>query len=396
MNKRGQVPPQTFTSTLIAIIGAAIVVYILMLPPADRAAFLGQNETSLNNGNYKDNITILLEEEPGTLEFLENDEIEIDFPSFNLYTRTDAIVIAPFDSVYIKKSLFNKETVNLTFKVDDLKFTDNILLSFFARKFDGRLTIKLNDNILFNRELQTSSPTPIQIPKELLKKDLNVLVFEISGPGLEFWKSNEALLEDLKITADLTDVSGQENKQIFILTEKEKRLLETATLTIVPDCVQTEVAPLEIYLNKKLIFSSVPDCGIKMPIPQITTDKLKDGENIITFRSDKGNYLIYGVKMVLDLEEPIYPTYYFKLEPNQYKNADKGIADMNLTLVFPNKIDYKKGIILVNEDIIEIETKDNVYTRDISSSVREGNNAVEIRPKSESLDILELEVLYAE
>ena len=78
MRKRGQVtPPVTFTSTLIAIIGAAIIVYILMLPPTDRAAFLGQNETNLNDPNYKDNITILLEEEPGTLEFIENDEIEI-------------------------------------------------------------------------------------------------------------------------------------------------------------------------------------------------------------------------------------------------------------------------------------------------------------------------------
>jgi hypothetical protein len=394
MHKRGQSSP-TNVATLIAIIGAAIIVYILMLPPQDRADLLGQNDSTLNGGR-KTNISILLEQEPGTLEYLQNDIVEIEFPSFNLYTRTDAVTLAEFDSVFLKKSLFDKQFVNKTFEVDDLRFTDNILLSFFAKKFDGRLTIRLNGNILLDRMLDTSSPGPVQLPKEMLKKDINVIEFEISGPGLEFWKSNEYLLEDIKITADVTDTSGQENKQVFLLTEKEKRLLEYAELVIIPDCQQTEVAPLEIYINKKLIYSSVPDCGVRMPIPQITEDKLKEGDNYITFRSDKGSYLIYGVKLKLKLEEPIYPTYFFQVSNNEYLNAKNKKADLNLSIVFPNKIDYKKGVVLVNEIILEIETKDNYYVRDIRPYIREGNNAVEIRPKTNELDVVELKVIYAE
>ena len=109
MKKRGQ-SNHSQADQLIALIGAGIIIYILMLPPSDRADLLGQNGTSTFGDAHRDNISILLDLEPITLEYLKNDKLDIEFPSFNLYTRTDAITIDEHDSIYLKRSKRNRET----------------------------------------------------------------------------------------------------------------------------------------------------------------------------------------------------------------------------------------------------------------------------------------------
>ena len=79
-----------------------------------------------------------------------------------------------------------------------------MVLSFSTPKHEGRLTITLNGVIIHENEVNTASPSPITLPKDLLKQNNN-LVFSVSGPGIEFWKSNEFIIDDMKITADVTD-----------------------------------------------------------------------------------------------------------------------------------------------------------------------------------------------
>jgi len=398
MKKKGQLTttnPQSMIALLIFVIGLILIIYILFLPPDDRADLLEQERTGDEEDDVKDEITILLTKEPGRLSNIAEDVIIQDLPSFNLFTRTDATNLLDFDSIYIKKSLFEEQDRKVSFEVKDFENTDNFVLSFTASKHEGIMTIVLNDNILMSREIDTASPSPIRLPSDYLQES-NEMVFSVSGPGIEFWKSNEYILENLMITADVTDRTSQKNIQRIFVTEQEKENLESFELRFVADCKSMDSGPIEIYLNKRLIYSSVPDCGMKTEVPIVDEIWVREGENDLMFITEKGNYLLYAIETKLNLEEPLFPTYFFSIQESDFKDIESGKADLNVTLLFPNSVDRKKGVILINDYFMEIETFESYYNRGINSFVREGNNAVEIRPKSDKLDILELKVVMAE
>jgi hypothetical protein len=392
---KAQYNPQSYISLLIFLTGVLLVIYILMLPPGDRSELLEQNRTEDDDDDTRDDITILMTREPGRLTNIADDEIVHDLPSFNLFSRTDASILLDFDSIYISKSLFEEQQRNISFNINEFENTDNYVLSFTSPKHEGILTILLNDKIIHSNELSTASPSPITLPGDWLDRSNN-LVFKVSGPGIEFWKSNEYILQDLKITADITDTSSLENKQIIVVNEEEKAYLESFELRFLVDCKASDVSPLQVYLNKRLIYSSVPDCGYPVQVPTVDETRIRQGENDLLFRADKGSYLVYSAEVTLNLERPLFPTYYFILDEEQYKDLKNDKADINVTLLFPNDVDRKKGTVHVNGFFFEINTFDKSFNRKVNQYVREGNNAVEIRPETEKLDVTELQVLFAE
>lgn len=387
--------PQSMTALLIFIIGLVLVMYIMFLPPEDRADLLEQNRTYGDDDEIKEYITILMTKEPGRLTNLAEDEVVKDLPSFNLFTRTDATSLISFDSVYIKKSLFEEQQRNISFNIDDFENTDNYILSFTAPTHRGILTMVLNGNILMSKELTTSSPGPTKLPKDYLQNKNN-LVLKVSGPGVEFWKSNEFIIENLQITADFTDKSSQENIQSFYVSEQEKDNLESFELRFVADCKASVSGPIEIYLNKRLVYNSVPDCGTKILVPEVDGSRINQGENDLLFRTEKGNYLLYGLETTFKLREPIFPTYYFQLDEDTFNDIESDDADINVTILFPNSVDRKKGVILINDYMTEVDTYDAFFSRNIDPFVRKNNNAIEIRPKTDKLDITELKIVLAE
>ncbi|MFH0875247.1 MAG: hypothetical protein V1859_04880 [archaeon] len=397
IGKRGQAPgPASQAALLILVIGFAIIMYILMLPPEDRADLLGENKSYVSDGIHKENITVLVVKEPGTLDYLAKDTVDIDIPSFNLMTKTSAEVLVYFDSIYIRKSLFNYAYRNISFQLKDNENIDNFVLSFAAKKFKGILTIKLNGNIILSKELSNANPEPLQLPVDYLKKE-NLFEFEVSGPGTNFWESNEYILENVKITADITDLTGQENREEFLVSGQEKSLLLNGVLTFVIDCTENNVMPIHVYLNNKEVFSGIPDCGSKMILPKISGDRILEGTNTLRFKADKGVYLLYNVRIQLKLEKPIYPTYYFSIEEgDMFTNTQNKKGDLNITLTFSEGEEYKKGEIWLNGFITEIDTKEKVYTKKLNQYARKGNNAIEIRPKKDKLEVVELKVIYAE
>ncbi len=390
---KGQTQPQGYISLLIFIIGVLIIVYILMLPPPDRAELLEQNRTNAEDG-IKDDITVLMTREPGTLTNIADDEVVNDLPAFNLFTRTDATIIEEYDSFYIMKSLFEEKNKEIAFQIDDFENTEDVVLSYTAPVNEGRLTIALNGETIMSKELDTQSPPPLKLPADLLQ-DSNRLVFSTSGPGILFWEVNEFNIENLKITGEVTDVSGRENKQILYITQQELDNLEMFELSFAVDCKATAVAPIQIYLNKRQIYYSIPDCGSLVKVPGVSPQRLRSGENDLLFRTEKGNYQLYRIEANLKLKEPVFPTYYFTLSKDQHNKVKKGDADVNVTLLFSNDEDRKKGFLRVNGARYDINTYDMGFNRKANEFIRIGNNAVEIEPDTE-LDILELRVMFAE
>lgn len=379
---------------LVAIITALIVIYILFLPPAEREALLEGNHTGSGGGEsvISGNLT-LLTENPGRIDYLAQKSIEHTIPSLNLYTKTQAIELESMQSVYVKNAWFDKTTFNISFPIEDFENTDNIQLVFNVKKASGRLMLKLNGYDIYNNEITSSNIEPITLQKSLLQKQ-NTIDVSVSGVGWKFWRTNEYLLENIKMTGSYTDRSNQEAKAVFQVSEAEKNNLDRVYLKFFPECDIKKVEKLEVYLNNNQLFSSVPDCGMQRSL-EISPHYLLSDENTLIFRTAEGQYLIDNIVVKSDLKEQIYPTYYFELNNTLMKDILDSKINSILSLLFVDDVEKKQAELTINTHKVGIDTSDREYSLNINSYVREGNNVIQIKPKK-TLDVVELKLVLEE
>ena len=280
------------------------------------------------------------------------------------------------------------------FAVDDIENTENVILSFTAKKHDGTLTIKLNGEVIFESEISANAP-PVKLKKSQLEKE-NTLEFEVSSVGLKFWKTNEYNLEDIRILGDITDKSKQESKNIFTLTQEDLSNIESAELRFVPYCKSEEkVGVLDVFVNNRDIFSAVPICSDPYT-NQIPVSLLNEGENRVIFRTNKGSYSVEQIKMQFVEKETKPKVYFFEVNASQIKNIKNGKKDAILTIQFVNDNDNKRADLNINDRLRGIDTKDKSYTKTLNSGnnpdlIKEGNNFIDIIPRSR-LEIVEIRI----
>ncbi len=263
------------------------------------------------------------------------------------------------------------------------------MLSFTAKQHKGILTIKLNNVNIFESEITTSNPKPITLKKDYLEGN-NILEFSVSGTGIRFWSTNVYSLDDIKIVGDVADISKQESKNIFFISENEKLNLERAKLRFLPQCKPEDAGKLDVLINYQEVFSGIPDCG-GINVYSFSTNVLHKGDNNIVFKTDKGSYLIEQIKVQTSLRELTYPTYYFEVNETAFERIKSGSYDAKLALEF---VDDKKDKIMnlnINNRMIYVDTDEAKYHKNIGDYVREGNNFIKIEPLS-MLDIVELKV----
>jgi len=250
---------------LVAIISALIVIYILFLPSEDRLELIGENDTDDDGEDGGDFEKILLEDKQLILEVIEEDEIDHELPSVNLYTSTSADVLREESSIYVKNGIFDKLEKEIDFRVETPENTKNLLMSFFVKRNKGRLLITINNKEILNKNIDEVNVEPVKIPKEYIAEN-NVLKIAVSGVGAKFWSTNEYLIENFKITGDITDTSTKESTLSFVVPRSESQNIEKAEIRFVPECQEANVGMLEILINSHLIFSSIPDCGVPRPL----------------------------------------------------------------------------------------------------------------------------------
>jgi len=354
---------------------------------------LGENETiedeNGENVSVEAEENILMLKYPGRIDYQKEKEYEHDIAAFSLYKTTNAEELETINPFIIRHGLFDEVKKEIPFKISDLKNTKNVLLSFKVKKHKGILVIKLNDVNIFESEITTSNPKPIKLKEGYLKED-NILEFSVSGTGAKFWSTNTYSLDDVRIVGDVADISRQESKNIFFVSENEKLNLEGARLRFWPDCNPDDVGKLEIMVNYQEIFSSIPDCKT-INMYTFPPAFLRKGDNNIVFKTDKGSYRIEQIKITTDLRELSYPTYYFEINESIYDKIKGDEYDAKLTLEF---IDDKKDKVMdlnINNRMIYVDTDEEKYYKNIDSYVKEGNNFIKIEPLS-MLDIVELKV----
>ncbi|TKJ17428.1 hypothetical protein CEE44_02735 [Candidatus Woesearchaeota archaeon B3_Woes] len=376
---------------LVAIIAGLIILYILFLEPAERADLLG--EEGDNNGNVDsedEEVSVLLDEEPGRLDYLKGDEFEIDIPSFKLYKTTNAKELEVFNDFSIRKGWFDEKIVEKSFFIDNLDNSDNIILSFSVRKHSGVLSVDLNGNNIYESLITTQNVEPIKLRKQYFNDEGNTLKFSVSGVGLAFWSTNEYNFEGVKIIGDVTDISRQKTKNIFTLEPWKYNNLEKATLKFHPDCKQNEVGTLDVMVNNINVFSGVPDCGM-LNRYEVPVGALDAGINNVIFMTNEGSYLIDLIEIDLELEELSSPLYWFEISEEQMENIMGGVSDANLTLEFVDDDENKELDINVNGHMRRVDQEEPFYEKQINSWVEEGRNYVKLIPKT-TVDIVSIQI----
>ena len=223
MFKRGQ--SGSGAAALVLLIGGLILLYLLLVPPDLRDALLNDKPLpessgtttnvygSQTNSNLPKSINkSVLSEVPGRIDYLKQSDVEHPLSAVNLYTTTNAQVIAKESTLYVKNGVFDKLFRNFTFSLDDVQNTENVLLSFSMQSGAGRLFIYLNNNLIFDGF--PDAYTTIELDKDRLNAQNNIL-FGVSAVGWRFWTTNEFQLKDVKITGDITDISQQLSKNTF-------------------------------------------------------------------------------------------------------------------------------------------------------------------------------------
>jgi len=317
---------------LIAIISGLIILYILFLPASEREALLENKSVDRSSSADGDVEETLLREFPGRLDTVER-VIDKTIPNIFLFERTDAKVLENINPIIVRNGMFDEKGRSVGFGIEDLENTDNVILSFKAKTHEGILTIKLNNEIIYENDISGETVAPIKLKDNLLSKD-NTLEFSVSPVGFRFWKTNEYNLESIKVIGDITDRSKQESRNIFTLTSTELFNIEKIDLRFVPYCRNVaDVGVLDIEINGRNIFSAVPVCedAYRQPLP---LSLLNSGENRVIFRTNKGSYSVEQIKLEFDERDVKTNVYFFEINRSTIDDIKDRDVDVVLTIEF--------------------------------------------------------------
>lgn len=390
MTKRAQAAAGA--AVLVAIILGLLVSFVVLVSPKERAELLGEdlaNGTSrtLGSAAIAEN---LLKVTPGRIDFLGQEEIEHPLPVINIYTRTESEVVAERNVATAKRGVFSEEPDAFTFSIEDLANTENLYLVFNVQTIEGRLIVSLNGEQIYNADAGFGNVAPIHLPQNALQEN-NEITVRISSPGLAFWRTNGVTLSNIKVVGDITDVQAQSSKSIFLVSETEKRNLEKVKLRLQPDCNLNEVGKLTITINANEIYSGVPDCDLAFVPIELSPEAIQEGENEIEFHTQEGSYVLSHVLITSKLTAPEFPTYFFKLDEEQFEDIDGGDRKVRLQVDFVDVQARKYGEFVYNGDAVPFDTRETTLVLDLSADAVEGNNALKVKPQK-TLEIRELRV----
>ncbi|MFH1399300.1 MAG: hypothetical protein ABIG95_04265 [Candidatus Woesearchaeota archaeon] len=389
MEKKAQILDASSAAVVVLLIIVVIVIYIMVIPPEFRQELLTNESSEENKTTLTEDESSLLEEHPGRVDYLSDTGFEHDIPALYLRKTTNSVEIKRINPFVVRSAVFDRTTKTVTFAVEDLANTKNVVLAFQVPVRKGTLLIALNGHEIFEAAIRSYNVEPVSLPREYLL-DENTLEFSVSDIGWDFWSKNEYSFENMRIIADVTDVSRQQSQNVFYVSSVEYNNVERSLLKFSPECNPQSVGRLDIYINSRPVFSGIPDCGI-LNVHEFPPDIFLRGSNNVIFKTDAGEYLIDLVTIQTELEDVPALTYYFNINKTIYRDITKDLYNVNLSMDFTDAGDVKEARLVINGFETGLYTKAAKYSRIIDAYVKEGNNALKVEPKT-TLDIVELAV----
>ncbi len=381
-------------AVLLAIIAGLLIMFIILIPPGERAELLGEQEGATTGATKTTSPVVsvknLLNVNPGRVDYLAQQEVEHPLPVVNIFTKTEAKVLAEKPLVQVKRTSFAKESSTFLFSVPDVGATESVFIAFDVTAISGKLIVSFNGEEILAAEVASGSIDPIPIPQNLLRKE-NRVEFTVSSPGIAFWKTNGIILERIKAIADVTSLSAQSSKTIFLMSETEKRNMEKVVLKFQPQCEIGKTGKLQVVVNGNEIYNAIPDCELALVPIEFSPALIYQGENELVFRTEGGPYLLSHIVVKSELKDVDFPTYYFDLSNEDYQLLLDGKRKATLRMDFVDIVESKYGDLALNGKPLHFDTREAAISMDVTEDVVRGNNALKIKPRK-TVEIRELRV----
>ncbi len=363
-------------ATLIGIILVLFIFYILFLPPEERKSLLDEGTLTAPGDSAIGNK--LLDVAPGRLTFTDKKVIDHSIPNIYLESARESVILAQENPFTIYKGLFGEQKKRMVFSVDNLNNLESVMLGFSAPYRKGILTITLNGMPVFENAVPVQNVPPIVLPKSLIR-EANELEFSVQG---SWFQRKKFELSDIKVVGELTDAARQRAESSFTISPTEFDNLESVFLDFFPICDQSQVGIMTVGLNGKLLFAAPPACD-SLNRQEVFKEDLNEGKNTIYFQIDRGSYRIEQVRVRSTLKPVQSYIQYFDVKQSLYNDVLDKKRKVILKIEFVNDGLSKRADVSVNGKLLSLDQKTNVFERDVSTAMREGNNYLEIRPLSE-------------
>jgi len=388
----------TTVSVLVALIALFMILYILLLPPAERAELLdipspeeaGKEAVKADGRPLAAQKTeIILSEKPGEVSLDIEDENVHNLNSVNLFVKSEAETVDLVNTISISRTSFTNKFQEVEFKLDDLEEIEELNLIFFTEKAKGKLFIDLNGNNVFNIETDEGKLRSVKLPLRFLRQD-NIVRFYTEIPGFIF-TSNRYDLSDVSLRKQFK-LTNIKSKRKVSLSRTETDNLDKATLEYVLYCeeISKREGRLRVTVNDFLLYSDLIRCGQGFSKIEVDEEFLNEGNNDFEFSIDRGDYALEQLKFITELKGGALLTYNFFLEDEEFDNVWDGRTEAKLKLIFGSDGE-KSARFEINGESIRMKTDDNDFTRDISGLVKEGNNVIKIIPDDDFvIDLMEI------
>ena len=403
-NKRGAVEESAtrHVASIVILILILILIYMLLIPKAAREDLLagrelkntyGDERTSdyrfddrngYDYGSGRDGNTLLVVS-PGRV-FPRTTETEVrTLPSIPLSKTsvTDRQMLS--NSLRVSRSLFSNNEREIVFNLDENKLND---LSLFFRVDDsrGRLNIFLNDNLVYSGDAD-SGDLPIKLPVSLLRST-NRLIFELGSRGT-FLTSDYFELDDVELIKKNKLETNAQSRRFNV--DKDK-LGNDNELRFFVDCKELKEANLNVDFNQRNVFFGRIVCDAAEHRVELDDEFFVDGFNLVSFSVDQGNYVLEDVKLVLDLKDGNQPIYYFNVDKDELGN--EFILKLDLLEIEDDDADIegKRAEFLINSGRFSMFTERDVFEKDISDLIVQGENYIKVLPKND-FEIVNLQVV---
>ena len=370
-------------SIFVMLLALFIIMYVILIPPEEREELL----STFEEAEEKVPEDVLLLEYPGTIYPYKTNIEKKDFGSIHLFSKDEKIHKVLVKSLTVSKNILKDNYKVLYFDLKNKRITKKVELLGLVTEHRGKITIKLNGNVIFNGEL-TQDKMPIELPLQHLVSGKNKLEFYASSPGYKVFLTNYYIFEDLSILQHISMV-----KKAHSFKFSTDRDVRKAILRYYINCNTPEIkGNLEIKFNDHVLLSDRIFCDYTLR-REIGIDKdYFEEENILIFKVDKGDYNIDKIELLIEYEKTGYPKYSFEIGKELYDEIKSGKKDLELLINFPS-VGEKEAEIFIQDSKIHMLTTRKSYSIDISEYIDEGTNFIEIIPKNE-FDITSLKIHY--
>ncbi len=365
-------------SILIILISLFILVYIILLPPAERESLL--NETSSNVVTSEDTVALstILSVSPGKVYPYSKNVQTYNLEPVHIFTKLDKQTTMLVKALTVSRNLLKDNYKNVIFSLDNLDNLGDLQLFMLIDDSKGRLKIKLNDRLVYQGFL-TADQLPITLPKEYLRKS-NKLEFSVELGGI--FSSTYYVFKDISLIKDVETKSTSAERMFYVDMDKHNSI-KSAKLYYWLTCNALEPRGiLSIKLNNHLVLKDTVFCNYdgEINVPLDKTLFKQDGRNKIKFEIDKGDYNLDQVRVVTELTESVYPGYAFDVTPELKNDLKSGNKKLILKMSFADDASRKRSRIYVQGKSFTLDTRNGDYAWNIGSLVDAGSNYIKIIP----------------